>query len=876
MPPKSRESNPTESSTMPSTLEVPLDDIVMHSSNMGDFVTPPWLLIKTRNGALSDAVWEDPQGYPKLTSRQSKRLSRWVRFIEKGKVKTFFSSTPNSDRIKQGFVADCSFLSCLATLADYENRYNIPLLTNIISLVVVNEDFENTDSISSDGLEPPLDTEPKIAIGVKIYFNGIARCVLVDDWVPVREDGRMLCAHSSDPSECWVTVLEKAFVKINGGTYTINGTNPGIDIYHLTGWIPDILPLPSTASMSNGGSVMVDRYDNKWDEVWDVMYGGFCSGSCVVCVGTGEIADAAPPELEYTEGISMSSGIVSDHAYSVLKLMDISMPDKSRVRLLYLNNPWRRVSWNKRFSPYDEESWTPELRQILKYNPNKDKDTGQFWIEWTDVLRWFSHLYISWKPNVFRNRTTLHHIWEPNPLFSDSVAPEDVYLSLFNPQFKISITFGKHDSATVWVMLLQHRKRTDEAPKYLALHVFSHKGPVVCPSLPDVQGIYNNGECILVKLLVKRKPCAELLSGHMLKGESIMAYETSNEASVLVLLSYYTQKIQEATPLTLKALSTRPVQITHRPCAVKPDWVVITDNGEWDDTNSGGSPNELWNYFMNPHYRLRFDEDTEAIVLLESSAQVSLNFRIFHGRLATFRSLKMGSTITSGEYKAYCCGVHQVFKAGEYVLIPSTFRRTDRAKYRIVIHSHKSCTLQRLPYPHANLSNVPDLHTIRMDINNSVYIKVDIPTLVSIKLKVPDGVMSDLFVMYASSSCAPHPTSKEGLCNYVAYDNTFCLGLSCNFCGGPSGMFRPLQHKDPTPDPAENYDLILYSDLNGGNSKSGRLLSASAKSLFQQTRTLNFTLVKLLPSKTPYKLTAVGMTTRGTITIVSDHPVTIV
>ncbi|KAK1444450.1 calpain-7 [Babesia gibsoni] len=852
-----------------------VDKIVMASSDMGDFVAPPWELINTHLGDTSQVLWEDPRGRPELTSRQKKRLAKWVRLTQQGRAMNFFSSTPCSERIKQGFVADCSFLSCLAALANYEKRCKAPLLTKIIQLVVV----EGDDAcLFGDHLcntkERPLGVEPKIAIGVKLYFNGAARCMLVDDWVPVREDGRLLCARSTDTSELWVTVLEKAFLKINGGSYSIRGTNPGIDIYHLSGWIPDIITLPSLASTKPDNDMLESHY-GRWDDIWDVIYAGFCSGSCVVCVGTGKLFDAIDVRMEYSEGISASSGIVSDHAYSVLDIKDAYISKGTRARLLYIKNPWGKVSWKKRFSSMDTESWTPEMQQLLNYKPEKDKDNGTFWMEWKDVLYWFSHLYVSWKPNVFRNRITLHHMWNANPLFLESDAPEDVYLSMFNPQFKVTVSLGNYNSATVWLMLLQHRKRGDEDLKYLAMHIFSKPGPVICPTLPDVQGVYNNGECILMKLLVKSSKPSTAPCKHMLTGDAFMAYETEEDTSFLIVNSHYHKKMVSDMPFTLRVLSTRPVTITPKPCVVKDNWHKLTITGKWDETNSGGSLNEQLNYFKNPHYRLFFEEDSEAIVLLESRDQLSLNLRIFQGRLATYRSLKQGNIISSDDYKTHCCGIHRIFKSGQYVLIPSTFKSTDRGDYRVVVHSAKACWMKPLPYPHAKIYNIPGIHVQTIESQKPVFIDVKVPTLASIRVEVPLGVMSDLYVLFASSYDAPHRSEKEFICSYLSDDNYFCLGLSCMYCGGPSGRFRALQYDDPQPDKEEFYDLILFSDMNGGNSKTGRTESAAAREVFQKRRAITFTLVELLPSKKPYKLSAVGVATAGTFTFVSEQPITI-
>ena len=62
--------------------------------------------------------------------------------------------------------------------------------------------------------------------------------VVVDDRFPVDASGKLLTSRSTDPSELWVSVIEKAYIKVNGG-YDFPGSNSGIDLYSLTGWIPE-------------------------------------------------------------------------------------------------------------------------------------------------------------------------------------------------------------------------------------------------------------------------------------------------------------------------------------------------------------------------------------------------------------------------------------------------------------------------------------------------------------------------------------------------------------------------------------------------------------------------------------------------------------
>jgi calpain-7 len=52
---------------------------------------------------------------------------------------------------------------------------------------------------------------------VKLWINGCARRVVVDDRLPVDQSGRLMCSYSTNRSELWVSIIEKAYMKVNGG-----------------------------------------------------------------------------------------------------------------------------------------------------------------------------------------------------------------------------------------------------------------------------------------------------------------------------------------------------------------------------------------------------------------------------------------------------------------------------------------------------------------------------------------------------------------------------------------------------------------------------------------------------------------------------------
>jgi hypothetical protein len=130
----------------------------------------------------------------------------------------------SSARITQDLVSDCSFVCSLAITAAFEEKFKRQLVTKIV--------------YPQNGSGMPVYNAYGKYI-VRLYINGVQRKVVVDDrlpWDP--KNKKLLCSCSRNPTEFWISIIEKAYLKLNGG-YDFPGSNSGIDLYCLTGWIPE-------------------------------------------------------------------------------------------------------------------------------------------------------------------------------------------------------------------------------------------------------------------------------------------------------------------------------------------------------------------------------------------------------------------------------------------------------------------------------------------------------------------------------------------------------------------------------------------------------------------------------------------------------------
>uniref|UniRef100_A0A8C9PZU0 Calpain 7 n=1 Tax=Spermophilus dauricus TaxID=99837 RepID=A0A8C9PZU0_SPEDA len=261
-------------------------EVLRTTSKINGIEYVPFMSVDLRERFAYPMPFCDRLGKLPLSPKQKTTFSKWVRPEDLTNNPTMIY-TVSSFSIKQTIVSDCSFVASLAISAAYERRFNKKLITSIIYP-------QNKDG------EPEYNPCGKYM--VKLHLNGVPRKVIIDDQLPVDHKGELLCSYSNNKSELWVSLIEKAYMKVMGG-YDFPGSNSNIDLHALTGWIPERIAMHS------------DSQTFSKDNSFRMLYQRFHKGDVLITASTGMMTEA--------EGEKW--GLVPTHAYAVLDIREFKV-----------------------------------------------------------------------------------------------------------------------------------------------------------------------------------------------------------------------------------------------------------------------------------------------------------------------------------------------------------------------------------------------------------------------------------------------------------------------------------------------------------------------------------------------------------------------
>ncbi|KAF9354122.1 calpain 7 [Mortierella sp. AD094] len=639
----------------------------------------PWSDSDVKDLLREKGPFTDPDGMLPLSDKQIEKFGSWKRvsqIMENPKMICLISSTS----IVQDIVTDCSFVASLCVSASYERRWKKQLIR---ACIYPKNKFG----------EPCYNPHGKYL--VKLTFNGIARRVVVDDYLPVSKTGTLMCTFSTNKNELWPSIIEKAYMKLMGG-YDFPGSNSGIDLYALTGWIPE--------------HIFIKESNFDSEKQWKRMVNGQRNGVALVTIATGHMTDEEADRL----------GLVPTHAYAVLDLKEVQ-----GLRLLQVKNPWSHKRWKGPFSHLDADHWTEELKKELNFDQFAalKNDDGIFWIDYESVCSTFDTIHINWNLETLNYRAVIHAPWPSN------YGPRrDNYNLGYNPQFMLATNVRGSRPCGIWLLLSKHITKTEENRDFITLHVFDvqkqpqNQTPVFTPSTPHSATTPTSGSS---NSLPSRSTSSIPLMSTQSRGTRIY-YEGNSMIKGMYVNSPHILVRFEAPPgqneytiVLSQHVKTRDLHFTIRAYAVCefelkeiPNKYVVEKKIEdgWTEDTAGGSSYNA-GFLNNPQYRLVVpvlpapQTTTSVLFMLESPKDFASHVQLVNSQGKRVSCVWTKDIIAqSGEYRhGFCYCEATDLRPGQYTVVVSTFDPNQIGKYKLTMQSHIELSLTPIPVEGAGM-----------------------------------------------------------------------------------------------------------------------------------------------------------------------------
>lgn len=606
-------------------------NVLRHSSFINNREYVPFMSVDRLERFAFPVPISDKHGKLKLSPKQKERFSKWARpedFCDNPQMVYAISSFS----IRQTIVSDCSFVASLAISAQYERRFKKKLITSIIYP-------------QNKAGEPMYNPCGKYMI--KLHLNGVPRKVIIDDYLPLSYNGELLCSFSNNNNELWVSLLEKAYMKVMGG-YDFPGSNSNIDLNALTGWIPERVAIRSTTS----------EFDK--DKEFKRILERFHKGHCLVTLSTGQLSQEEADR----------AGLVPTHAYAMLDIKEVK-----GVKLFMLKNPWNHLRWKGNFSEKDTKHWTPELQRILNYDPQSAQmyDNGVFWIDYDSIIRFYDVIHINWNPELFKYTTCIHSAW-----LAKEGPKKDNYNISDNPQYQLEVRATQ--PSALWILLTRHITDKDDFAnnrEFITLLVYKTGGKKVFYPYdppPFIDGVRINSPHYLCKMVQEKGNHSYTLA--------ISQYEKNNSI-------YYTLRVYATCEFSLtKIIDPYKKEFEKR----------IT--GHWKGRSAGGCSNYPETHKLNPIYQIKIDNNSTAnhlLIELLGPKQYAVGFEVINITENVPNAPGSFQRKSSGDFRSgYCILQLDNISGGVYNLMACTFHPGKEGPFFLEFSSSNAFTITQL------------------------------------------------------------------------------------------------------------------------------------------------------------------------------------
>ena len=325
--------------------------------------------------------------------------------------------------LQQGAATDCSIVVALEMAAQHDACWGTQVrrVTSPLTQLAHGALQRRTDGI-------PTASD---RYAVRIYVDGAARRITIDGSLPHSPDGTLLGARPRGTAQQWPALLEKALLVARKSSYAYRGSDPAADMFMLTGWLPEYVPLHDVAFQR--------------EKTWKRVYDGWRAGHCLVALGTGAALhspDAIP-------------GLVAQHCYGIAH-----MDEHTDERIVALVNPWKETG---------EPPGHDKSTSLAAWNmhPTIPADPGAPLVcRWEDVCASFDTLFLNWDPALLPHKCSVHAAWDK----SDVTVCLDGGLTAHCDQYVVhTAAESSSQDDKVWLHLERHAAGGDA---YIALHAF--------------------------------------------------------------------------------------------------------------------------------------------------------------------------------------------------------------------------------------------------------------------------------------------------------------------------------------------------------------------------------------------------------------------
>ena len=264
---------------------------------------------------------------------------------EEKEYSVFDEEGANINDIMQGDINDCYFLSAIGSLCSFPDFYN---------------KLFHIKSISEEHL-----------YGIYLYINGKWKLVLIDDFFPYNTNSdyvKEFCFGTCCEKELWVSLLEKAWAKVNGCYARIG----------CRGFSKEAFDVLTEAYTEQINTRLYYNKENKEkdrsEELWEKLKKAF-KKKYVLTAGT------------INADIVGTKGLDPGHDYTLINIYTV----KNDIKLVKLRNPYGNCEYSGDWRD-SSDKWTPEIKKQCDFKGESDE--GIFYMPYKLFLEYYDAIHI--------------------------------------------------------------------------------------------------------------------------------------------------------------------------------------------------------------------------------------------------------------------------------------------------------------------------------------------------------------------------------------------------------------------------------------------------------------------------------------------------